>query len=266
MMIQLALRFGLFFGGGFLSGILSGLFGVGGGALVVPLLLLLGLPIHHAIVLSLGYILSSSLSGSLKHWQQQNIALRTALSIALAALAGVYLGLKINVSLPPHWLAWAFAGFMGVVLGLFFQKSRFQADTSTAPATKAAGWPVHMVIGLIAGICSSLFGVGGGVIIVPLLNVWTPLDIKQATGTSLATVSLIACSGVLQHLLFGKGLDAFLAHLPVFLCLCAGGLLGAPLGAQLNQRGSEKQLRQGFIGFSLLILVYMLFYGFQARS
>ncbi len=255
------LAFGL---SGLSAGILSGLFGVGGGALIVPLLLLLGISIKSAVVMSLVYILFASLSGSVRHWKQGNIQLKTTAILSLSSGLGIYLGVKVSLGLSESTLAFLFAAFMGLVLTLFGLRQHLnkQAEAKEQDGDKSYSafqiWGGLLFTGLLAGFCSSIFGVGGGFIIVPLLVLTNPLTLKQATGTSLATIFFIALAGVAQHLVFGEAAQQLPAQAIPLTCLIIGGLFGAPVGAKLNQRWSEKTLQRGFIVFTILIMLYML--------
>ena len=88
--MEYALWLSAFAGAGISAGILSGLFGVGGGTLVVPLLLMLGIPIHHAVGMSLVYILFASASGSVKHYRLQNIHFQSVIYMCLAAFCTIW--------------------------------------------------------------------------------------------------------------------------------------------------------------------------------
>ena len=260
-MILSLLAFGL---SGLSSGVLSGLFGVGGGALVVPLLLLLGVPIKLAVVMSLVYILFASLSGSLRHWKQGNIRPSTTAALSLSSGLGIYLGVKVSLGLSESMLALLFAVFMGLVLTLFALRQHLSKKVDAQDAVLETShslfkiWGGLIFTGVLAGFCSSIFGVGGGFIIVPLLVLTNPITMKQATGTSLATIFFIALAGVAQHLIIGEAAQDLPAQAAPLVCLIIGGLVGAPLGARLNQRWSEKTLQRGFIGFTILIMLYML--------
>lgn len=249
---------------GLSAGILSGLFGVGGGALVVPLLLLLGISVKHAVVMSLVYILFASLSGSIRHWKQGNIQPKTTVILSLSSGFGIYMGVRVSLGLSESALDFLFAAFMGLVLTLFALRHRLdkqaenKASESEKNYTPLQIWGGLLFTGLLAGFCSSIFGVGGGFIIVPLLVLTNPLSMKQATGTSLATIFFIALAGVIQHLIFGEAAKALAGQILPLSCLIIGGLAGAPLGASLNQRWSEKTLQRGFIVFTVLIMLYML--------
>lgn len=257
MPIALGLQYALFGFNGVLAGLVSGLFGIGGGALVVPLLLLMQIPIHDAVSLSLVYILFTSSSGSVSYWRQNLIDFRAALTMAAASALSVQLGLQILKNLEPRELTWLYVGFMLLVQTMFVLRERLPEQiTDPPPARRYVAW---VVTGLLAGVLSSLFGVGGGFIMVPLLAMVGGMPLKRATGTSLATVFLIALLGVAGHWFQGAFAATLRLHAGPLLLMCCGGLLAAPWGVAWNNRLSDRQLKFGFLGFSLLILAYMVY-------
>lgn len=245
---------------GFGAGVLSGLFGVGGGTLVVPLLLVLGTPIHHAVGMSLVYILFASASGSYKHYQQGNLRIRSAVVMSLAAFFTIFLGVQLGVALPAKILSYMFSGLMLLVVGLFVYRIRItrkQSSTPTATPAKAG----LIITGLVAGLFSSLFGVGGGFVMVPLLVIFSNFKIKPAAGTSLVSIFFIALAGIAQHYYFGSLKEALTANMVPMIAMASAGVIGAPLGAWCNQKLPAPLLQKGFILFVLCIMVYMFFYG-----
>ncbi|MGV3523313.1 MAG: sulfite exporter TauE/SafE family protein [Candidatus Sericytochromatia bacterium] len=257
MPIALGLQY-VFFGlNGVLAGLVSGLFGIGGGALVVPLLLLMGLPIHDAVSLSLVYILFTSSSGSVSFWRQQLIDVRAALVMATASALSVQWGLHILKGLEARELTWLYVGFMLLIQTMFLLREHLPEQWADPPPVRRyLAWGLT---GLLAGVLSSLFGVGGGFIMVPLLSMVGGMPLKRATGTSLATVFLIALLGVAGHWFQGDFAQTLRQHAGPLLLMCLGGLCAAPWGVAWNGRLSERQLKFGFLGFSLLILAYMVF-------
>jgi uncharacterized protein len=261
-----------FAGSGFGAGLLSGVFGVGGGTLVVPLLLMLGISIHHAVGMSLVYILFASASGSYKHYQQGNVHFRSAVIMSLAAFCTIFLGVKLGVALPAKTLSYMFSGLMLLVVGLFAYRIRLtentpqsQVDASEASTTGTASSTAAKVgliaTGLIAGLFSSLFGVGGGFVMVPLLVIFAGFKIKQAAGTSLVSIFFIALVGIAQHYYFGSLKAALAANIIPMIAMAGAGIVGAPLGAWCNQKLPASLLQKGFMLFILCIMVYMFFYG-----
>jgi uncharacterized membrane protein YfcA len=254
---------------GFAAGLLAGLFGVGGGTLVVPILMLLGASIHQATALSLIYIFFTSLSGSLSYWKQQQILTSLTLVLSGSAAVSALLGVHLGELIPASGIAWLFVIFMALVLLSFALKNQLRTRSQTLESPNQSYYLssrrllTGIATGLLAGLLASLLGVGGGLIMVPMLVLFCGLDLKQATGTSLASVCLIALVGVMEHGFVGQlipGLQKL--GLPLLL-MCLSGIAAAPVGVRLNRSLPEKWLKLGFV---VLCLAVMAFMGLQTRS
>lgn len=241
------------------AGLLSGLFGIGGGALAVPMLMLQGAEIHQAAALSLVYIFWTSFSGSLVHGLQGRLEVAPVAILGCSASLSIFVGLRLAQGFSPAQLAGAFAGFMLLVLCLNLLRQRFRPTAEVVPKT---GWKRGLTLaltGLLAGLIASLLGVGGGVIMVPLLMLLGGHDLKAATALSLAGVCLIALIGASQHALWGH-LLVDVRHFGLnLLLMSAAGMCAAPLGVQLNRRLPVAWLRGGFVTLCLVVMSYMLF-------
>jgi len=260
------LTWGFFVWGGALAGILSGLFGVGGGVIIVPLLLMQGIPLQQAVGMSLIYILITSISGSLAHWRQQSMQVRAVLQMGGAAVLASFVGIWLTRQLSAAHHSWLFVAFMLLVLGLFAWRQRIPSELTPVKNQKCLQYETLFILlaGLLAGLFASLFGVGGGFVMVPMLVLWTSMNLHQATATSLGAVFLIALGATLQHLFFGS-LQAFeAAYFWPLLAMSLAGLVMAPLGAHLNRQSSEKLLNRGFILLTLLITLYLSYESFRA--
>lgn len=110
-----------------------------------------------------------------------------------------------------------------------------------------------IVIGLVSGFMSGLFGVGGGTVIVPLLVLLVAFGQKLASGTSGASIVVTAAVGVISYAVNGQ-VDWLAAAL-----LAVGGVVGAPIGAQLLHRISEAALRWIFVGFLVVVMISLFF-------
>lgn len=248
--------------GGMGAGLLSGLFGIGGGTIIVPLFLFLGTPFQQAVPLSLVYILFTSFSGSLVNWRHQRIFFRAVAVMSVVAVLGARVGVELAMVLSAQKLIWGFAAMMLVVLGLFFWRLHYAPED--ASETSKPAYFAWVCIGLVAGLFSSLFGVGGGFLMVPLLVIFSKIELKQASGTSLASTFFISLGGLLQHFLKGNLTLAVQNHFWTIVLLSGLGLIAAPLGARLNHRLPVRILRAGFILFSLVVMTYMVYKGMKA--
>lgn len=116
-----------------------------------------------------------------------------------------------------------------------------------------------IMIGLLAGLLSGLFGVGGGTVIMPLLVLMLSFDQRLAAGTSLAAIVPTASVGVISYAIHGS-----VAWIPAII-LAAGAVIGAQIGTRLLPRISQSALRWGFIGFLMLVII-TLFLVIPSRS
>jgi uncharacterized membrane protein YfcA len=122
-------------------------------------------------------------------------------------------------------------------------------DASTASARGPRTYATFIGIGLLAGLLSGLFGVGGGTVIVPLLVLFLHFDQRLAAGTSLAAIIPTASVGVVSYAVSGS-----VAWIPAII-LAAGAVVGAQIGTRLLPRISQTALRWGFVGFLVIVIV-----------
>lgn len=132
-------------------------------------------------------------------------------------------------------------------------------DAAASPRHGARAYAAFIVIGLLAGLLSGLFGVGGGTVIVPLLVLILQFDQRRAAGTSLAAIVPTAAVGVISYAASGS-----VAWVPAII-LAAGAVVGAQIGTWLLPRISQTALRWGFFGF-LLVVIASLFLVIPSRD
>ncbi|MTA10272.1 MAG: TSUP family transporter [Actinobacteria bacterium] len=178
-------RTSLVIGLGLGAGLLSGLFGVGGGILVVPVLvLLLKFDQRLANGTSLGAVLPISISSLLTYWSHGNVDWNMALWLAVGALAGAILGTKWIHILPKKTLGYLFAAMLLITaVRLFIPLSADGRSTLTIFSALAL-----IVIGLVTGTLAGLLGIGGGVVMVPAMAVFFSELSVVAKGTSAAVI------------------------------------------------------------------------------
>jgi len=255
---------------GTITGTLSGLLGIGGGLLMVPILTLFGLPLVQATATSLIGVLLSALSGSVQNLRTRSLNWRVSGLLALFGVFTAQVGAWLGDRLPDAWLALAFAAlllFTIYLMNLRRQLQQREASSLNHPAV-APGSPVPAPtpplqlpsiagIGLLAGVLSGLFGVGGGVVMVPLQTLFLNETIKSAVRTSLGAIVPIAISGLAQHAWNGNVL-----WIPG-LCLGLGGIFGAQVGTRLLPKLSDGTVNQLFRLFLIALAVYMAIRGVQ---
>jgi uncharacterized membrane protein YfcA len=244
---------------GVLTGILSGMFGVGGAVISTPAIRALGATPIAAVASTLPSILPSGISGSIRYRRAGAVNTRIAVWVASSGVLAAVGGSLLTDVVPGHGhvLMIVTAALIGYSA---FRLSRAPArapETVGAPATSelASGYgtgraevaldhlPVRdewwrlLPIGVAAGALSGLLGVGGGLVMVPAFAGWLRIPLKEALGTSLACVAVLAIPGTITHALLGH-ID-WLYALP----LCVGVIPGAAIGAHLALRSSDRTLR-----------------------
>lgn len=249
----------LLIGLGIFTGSVAGLLGIGGGLLIVPVLTLAGLSLVQATATSLVGVFLSAVSGSIHNWRAGQLNLPYALGLALFGMPTAQLGAWLADRLPEAWLAFGFAGLMLLTIYFMNLKQTLQQTTATnlLPAPPRQILPV-IGIGLLAGLLSGLFGIGGGAVMVPLQMLFLGESIKAAVRTSLGAIVLISASGLAQHawnhnVLWVAG-----------LCLGLGGMLGAQFGTRLLPRLPDRAVNRLFRLLLIGLSLYMMLKGIYA--
>jgi uncharacterized protein len=239
---------------GTFTGTLSGLLGIGGGLLMVPALTIFGVPLVEATATSLVGVFLSAVSGSVQNLRTGDLAWRLSLILAgfgiVTAQAGAWLGDRI----PDRFLSLAFAALLLLTIYLMNLRQDLKRRQSqpTAPTPRFAP---TAGIGLLAGLLSGLFGVGGGLVMVPLQMLFLQEPIKSAVRTSLGAIVAIAISGLAQHAWNGNVL-----WIPG-LCLGIGGMVGAQMGTRLLPTLPDRAISLLFRISLIALAVYMVVRG-----
>ncbi|MBD7956147.1 sulfite exporter TauE/SafE family protein [Microbacterium sp. Sa4CUA7] len=185
-------------GVGLAAGLLSGLFGVGGGTVIVPLLvLLLHFDQRLAAGTSLAAIVPTATVGVISYAVNGSVAWVPALILAAAAVIGAQVGSWLLARLPQNALRWGFVGFLVIVIvSLFVIVPSRDAELTLTWLTGTG----LVVLGFITGILAGLLGVGGGVVVVPALMLLFGTSDLIAKGTSLLMMIPTALSGTIGNL------------------------------------------------------------------
>ncbi|MDZ4180772.1 MAG: sulfite exporter TauE/SafE family protein [Coriobacteriia bacterium] len=236
-------------GVGFVAGVLSGAFGVGGGIVTTPAIrLLLGYPELIAVGTPLLVIIPTAVAGATSYFHRGLVNLRAGLVIGCAGIPGTLLGATGSAQAGGRVVLLLTAVIIFLIAldsvrGIFWSTE----DRGTAPSSGFRfGDRGLVLLGLGAGVFSGFFGIGGGFIIVPALMRLFGFPIKTAVGTSLVVVGLLAVPGSAIHFYFGH-VDLMLAA-----ALAVGVVPGAILGARLTAIASDRAVR---IGFAVLLSV-----------
>lgn len=270
----------LLLGLGGMVGILSGMFGVGGGFLMTPLLFFIGIPPAVAVATEANQIVASSFSGVLAHFRRKTVDLRMGTVLLIGGLAGAAMGVVVfnylkSIGQVDLLVRLCYVVFLGVVGGLMFleslnaiRKSRRAKATGRPPQTvrRQRGW-VHalpfkmrfrtsglyisvippLLVGVTVGILAAIMGVGGGFIMVPAMIYLLGMPTKVVVGTSLFQIIFVTAFTTMLHATTNYTVDIVLAVL-----LLVGGVIGAQIGTQIGVRMKAEQLR---ILLALMVLV-----------
>lgn len=183
---------------GIAAGLLSGLFGIGGGTIIVPALALwLGMPQRLAAGTSVAAILPAAAVGAISYAVQGNVDWIAALCLAVGIVAGAQLGTYLLARLPVSALQWAFMAFLLVVIVTLWFVVPQRADEIGINVLSVA---MLVLTGFVTGVLSGVLGVGGGVIVVPVLMFFFGANDLVAKGSSLVMMIPGSISGTLGNL------------------------------------------------------------------
>ncbi|MBK0399318.1 sulfite exporter TauE/SafE family protein [Limibaculum sp. M0105] len=262
-------------GGG--VGVLSGLFGVGGGFLITPLLIFVGIPPAVAVATGTNQVAAASFSGVLTHWRRRTVDLKMGLVLLGGGLVGSAIGVQLfawlrRLGQVEIFVSLCYVVFLGVVGALMLAESvraRRRTRRGTARRVRRHHW-VHglpfkmrfrqsnlyisaippVVVGMLVGVLAAIMGVGGGFIMVPAMIYILGMATSVVVGTSLFQILFVAAFTTMMHAILNQTVDALLA-----IVLIVGGVLGAQVGARLSPRLRAEELR---IALSVLVLLVCL--------
>jgi len=234
-------------------GFLGGLFGIGGGTLLVPLLLLLfdaqHFPPEHLLHLALGTsmatILFTALASLLKHNQHGAVNWRVVRTITPGILVGTALGTLLASRIPVYLLGLIFALFV------YCAAAQILLDIRPPASRQLPRSLIVRLFGVFAGTLSSLVSIGGGTVVIPFLT-WNNFTLRQAIGTSAAISFPVALGGTAGYVLTGLGAPGLPAaslgyvYLPALLWTALASVFTAPLGAKATHHLNTGLLRKLF--------------------
>jgi uncharacterized membrane protein YfcA len=243
---------------GFASGVLSGLFGIGGGVITTPAIrLLLGAPAIIAVGTPLPVIIPSAATGAVVYARHRIADVRSGVMLGLAgsltSVAGAAIAEKIGGSAvmvgTSALLVYAAGDMLQQVLGS--PKAAASGD-ATAGERARMGWGAIAGIGAVTGLYSGLFGLGGGFVLVPMLSRWAKMPVKRAIGTSLVAVTILAVPGTIAHSYAGN------VDWPMAFSLMLGVVPGALLGARITMGAADRPLRVAFAALLIVSAVWLI--------
>ncbi len=255
---------------GIVAGVIAGLFGLGGGILFTPILFIVfhDAGIEDPVVLTIGSSLFctfiASAGSSLRQYRQHNFFWAEGARVGLLGAAGVTFGKWVVTS--PYYSQTEFVIFFSLLLlyvsWMFFRRGRSDnADLSVSG--RPVMWKESVFSGGLGGFVAALAGIGGGGVMVPILNLYYKQAFKKAVSISSLAIVFISLSGWLQLSLLGEsqtltdyslGYVDFGAALP----LAAGGLAGGFAGALLNLKIKREYLQYAFAILAIGMAVKLL--------
>ena len=240
---------------GALTGVLSGLLGIGGGVIIVPAFLyifhLIGLPLnvtmHFAIAGSLAVMAVTAIMSCFSHHRRGNLDWMIIKKMCPGMVIGVLLGSSLAAIAKPSLLEILFGVLLLVLsIRLFFAREKILPEEQVI---HFPGYIIFFVITLLIGLCSGLLGVGGGVLIIPVLTA-CGVSMHRAAGVSATLIIPVALVGTLNFLIVGLGHHLNIPHStgylywPAILFTIIGGVIFAPIGAALGARFHAKMLKK----------------------
>ena len=267
----------LLLGLGGMVGILSGMFGVGGGFLMTPLLFFIGIPPAVAVATEANQIVASSFSGVLAHLRRRTVDLRMGCVLLAGGLIGAGLGVQVFAALREIGqvdllVRLCYVVFLGIIGGLMFIESlnairKARRPGGPPPKRRQRNW-VHalpfkmkfrtsglyisvippIIVGFLVGVLAAIMGVGGGFIMVPAMIYVLGMPTKVVVGTSLFQIIFVTGFTTLLHATTNYTVDMVLAVL-----LLIGGVIGAQIGTQIGTRLKAEQLRILLAGIVLAV-------------
>ncbi len=256
---------------GLCAGVLAGMFGIGGGVVMVPALLLaLNFTLIRANGTSLAALMMPvGIFAVIAYYKKDLLDVKVAAILALGLLAGVLFGARIALELPVKLLKQIYGVFLLGVCWDFFElqtiiKKKFNNHNSTAAqdesADKERKLPFYFLLpfGLFAGVLSGMFGIGGGLVIVPMLVTIMNFNTKKAVGTSLGALLLpVALPGVIMYYNAGQ------INISDAALLAAGLVIGSIIGAKITLSMSLTIVKRIYALFLLAMSIEFIVSGFM---
>ena len=274
----------LIFAMGGMVGILSGIFGVGGGFLMTPLLIMAGIPPTVAAASDSNQIVGASTSGTLAHYRLGNVDFKMGIFLLIGGVIGGTMGVQVIKILRQlgnadflikvtYVLMLGFVGFYMFVESLQALKKdkvgvvAAKKESKYARLVNKLPWQVNfdksgirlsilmpLVLGTFVGVLAAIMGVGGGFIMVPVMVYLLRMPMHVVVGTSLFQILFTCIDVTIMQSYTNHTVDFILA-----LILLLGSTLGAQFGAKISKRLKGDQLKIFLASLVLLVMVKMLF-------
>jgi uncharacterized membrane protein YfcA len=273
----------LIFGLGGLVGILSGIFGVGGGFLMTPLLIMIGIPPTIAAASDSNQIVGASTSGTLAHYKMGNVDFKMGIFLLIGGVAGGTLGVQVikvlrqmgNADFLIKITYVLMLGFVGSYMFIESLQTLRKKEVPTAIPQKKSKYAqlignlpwqtdfiksgvrlsvlMPLVLGTFVGILAAIMGVGGGFIMVPVMVYLLRMPMHVVVGTSLFQILFTCVNVTIMQSYSNHTVDFILA-----LILLLGSTLGAQFGAKISKKLKGDQLKILLASLVLVVMVKML--------
>jgi len=271
-------------GGGI--GALSGIFGVGGGFLMTPLLIFIGIPPAVAVATGANQIVAASISGVLAHWRRGNVDVKIGVVLLVGGLLGSTVGVWVFSALKAIGqvdlvVNICYVVFLGIIGGLMLIESINAMRAQKAQKRKKShvhnwthGLPFKMrfrrsrlyisallplAVGFFVGLLSAIMGVGGGFVMVPAMIYLLGMPTVVVVGTSLFQIIFVTANVTILQAVGNQSVDILLAML-----LIIGGVIGAQFGAKLGAKLNGEQLR-GLLAMMVILVAMKLLLDLATR-
>jgi uncharacterized protein len=267
----------VYIGMGAAVGFLSGMFGVGGGFLITPLLILTGIPAAVAVGTGSAQVVASSVSGTIAQYRRNNVDLKMGLVLFIGGVVGAFGGVEVvrvlrRVGQFDLFVSLSYVVFLGSIGLLMLIESintirKVRSGTATKRSRTHESWvtalpfkirfhrsKLHLsvlpplAIGAFVGLLASIMGVGGGFVMVPAMIYLLHMPTSVVIGTSLFQIGCVTALTTVLHATKNHNVDVVLAVL-----LMIGAVIGAEFGAAAGQRLRGEQLRFLLAGLVLMV-------------
>ena len=268
---------------GMVVGGLSGLFGVGGGFLMTPLLIFLGIPPAVAVGTEAPHVLASSVSGVVAHWRRKNVDFKMGFFLLIGGVVGSTLGVNLfkvlrgfgQIDIVIQMLFLIFLGFIGFSMAFESARttiSKYRTTSSIRTKLHQHSW-IHglpfklrfhrsklyisaippIIIGFFVGLLSAMMGVGGGFIMIPAMVYILGMSTNVVVGTSLFQIIFVTANSTFFQSYLNQTVDIVLAALMII-----GGVIGAQIGASIGTKLKAEYLR-GILAILVLAVCGKIF-------
>lgn len=248
-------------------GFASGLLGVGGGFILVPILywLMISIGIDPTIAIrvslgtSLAVILPTALSGAYGHYKKEAVLIKPATYLAVTGIIGGFIGGTIASNIPGNFMTLIF-GFAILAIAFIMIITSNQENQGE----KKDNISYYILTGLFIGIMSGLLGIGGGVIMIPFMTIFMKYSMHEAIGTSTAVIVFTSIGGIISYVFNGLGVYGLLPYsvgyvnLLQFTLLVVVSVPMAQLGVKVAHRLPSKKLKYIFVALLVYIGLNMI--------